>query len=1020
MLPYTSPRQLWLNKASRFTGTIPAGELPITPRITPGWSVSGVILIISGLAYTLVGIKSKGLHAFVSAAALGALGTAVLIIYVMPVPVRDSIQGAYVVAAICTGAVLGGASVVFKETTECLSCLLGGFCFSMWILALHDGGLLTEQGPKAALIVSFTVAGFALYFSRWTRPPAMIGCISIAGATLVVLGIDCFSRAGLKEFWAYIWALNPNLFPLSADSYPITRGMRVELAATVLIAILGIVSQVKLWRIIKDRRTKRASMQAESDLALQDEEQTAGRRIEEENSRERKEWERVYGNGASFGGSADSGVGDMDGEKNGDVSHSSTEGSRTPGGGTQHRVSMPEAPGTAISQSAKDGVITVRVARDDVPTGAPGEEGEGGSPRSSAAVVPFGVVAPDDDEEERSSVATFADEEGGEVQGSRRQSMVNRLSATSSRLLRRLSQRSKGNDLELGEYHGESREELVESRQSRNDDNDSLAANLDDMSVDDSDANTVRDGGVEDDADGDAENPDRPATANEESVSQNPELAATETAAGEVSGDGTEDPSSGSSATSGQLAKTDASASPTGTQETTPREGGSLKGSDERSPKAKSVASVNSLPANVTRTNLPRALSRVAMSYRTNEWAKHLAAAETPEPENLVVDEPAAETSESSSNGDDEKPAPLNIEELQQTAETATQPPALVRSVSVMSSNSQGQALPQNNSRSSLNIPTANLEAYRALSGNSKSHASLIYAQPIAEEVVPSGFMSTPNLEAPGAAFDPSATSTSLASRAPTGVSYSSPQTLLGMRESFLRNKSQASFYMAGALGPEATSRRSSEAGSMYNYPMYPSAAAVAATSGVSLDDLDADDLPLSQRREIMRRASAVSWQRNSSAAMLAGGAIAPVDTPTAEAIPFNSHQPQRAAIDNAAMSDAARRARMASFRNSVAADLRAGSAIVTNGGNGPYVNGNSTLNVSGINIYERDNEVRRTVDAQRGHLLGLREAEAQRKEAQRKEKERTDREFEERMRRGDLMHAHRAAMRRMQSGVKG
>jgi hypothetical protein len=46
-------------------------------------------------------------------------------------------------------------------------------------------------------------------------------------------------------------------------------------------------------------------------------------------------------------------------------------------------------------------------------------------------------------------------------------------------------------------------------------------------------------------------------------------------------------------------------------------------------------------------------------------------------------------------------------------------------------------------------------------------------------------------------------------------------------------------------------------------------------------------------------------------------------------------------------------------------------------------------------------------------------EAEARAKEQQRIQKLREEKEFEERMRRGELLSAHREAMRRLQGGVR-
>lgn len=127
----------------------------------------------------------------------------------MSPPVSSAVQGGYLVAVFFTGAVFGGLSLVFREICEGLGCLLGGFCLSMWFLALKSGGLLTESGPKAGMIIAFAVGFYSLSFSHYTRPYGLIGCTSFSGATALVLGIDCYSRAGLKEFWLYIWGRFP-------------------------------------------------------------------------------------------------------------------------------------------------------------------------------------------------------------------------------------------------------------------------------------------------------------------------------------------------------------------------------------------------------------------------------------------------------------------------------------------------------------------------------------------------------------------------------------------------------------------------------------------------------------------------------------------------------------------------------------------------------------------------------------------------------------------------------------------
>jgi hypothetical protein len=120
-------------------------------------------------------------------------------------PVRVAVQGAYLVAIFFTGVTFGALSIVFKELTEGLGCLLGGFCVSMWLLCLRPGGLLTDTNAKAGFVGAISVTFYALSFSHHTRPYGLIVSAAVSGGTAVALGIDCYSRAGLKEFWLYIW-----------------------------------------------------------------------------------------------------------------------------------------------------------------------------------------------------------------------------------------------------------------------------------------------------------------------------------------------------------------------------------------------------------------------------------------------------------------------------------------------------------------------------------------------------------------------------------------------------------------------------------------------------------------------------------------------------------------------------------------------------------------------------------------------------------------------------------------------
>lgn len=283
------------NSSRNSYNDLTSSDLPIKPRITPGFAVAGIILIISGILYGMTGIKNRWLQIYISSAYIAGIATTVLILYVVNLPISNSTQGAYVVAVIATGAILGAASILFSEITEGLCCLLGGFSLSMWLLVLHPNGLLSGNS-MIALITIITIGSFATSYSRYTRSYSQIFFISFGGATSIILGIDCFSRAGLKEFWAYLWALNPNLFPLGETSYPLTRGMRVEIASILVISIAGIISQMKLWKIVQERRKKKLDEELLVSRKMEEEEGNIGKKIVEETAKEKDQWEVVFRN----------------------------------------------------------------------------------------------------------------------------------------------------------------------------------------------------------------------------------------------------------------------------------------------------------------------------------------------------------------------------------------------------------------------------------------------------------------------------------------------------------------------------------------------------------------------------------------------------------------------------------------------------------------------------------------------------------------------------------------------------
>ncbi|KAF4783060.1 hypothetical protein HER10_EVM0005756 [Colletotrichum scovillei] len=1017
--------------SSADNSTMLAGELPIEPKVTPGWAVAGVILLCTGVIYSLIGIKNTVLHTAFSVAYVVALGITVLVVYVMVIPVSNGSQGAYVVAAVLPAVAVGVlASWFFKEITECLGCALGGFCFSMWLLCVHEGGLLTGTG-KIIFIIVFSLAGFALYFSRWTRDWALMCTIAFSGATATVLGIDCFSRAGLKEFWAYIWGLNDNLFPQDTNTYPLTKGIRVEIAAIIVITIIGVISQKRLWNVIKDKRTKREEELAEAQRARDDEEANIGRELEARTALERRAWERAHGDYTPDSDDHDSGFArDSESEKGIRYSQSTaTPQSHAPpvaemqGSDVPPAVPpKPQSPGLMVSEKEKEVIVTVRVAPDETHTEPVAADRVADSAVvqsvqevvSVPEVVPLPFRFPDEealarDKEERSTIATFADDDE-EIQagvGSKRSSFAKRLSQSSVQLMRRVSQRTSMSHRK--EDDGD--EELAVLQRPRDDDAVSLAATVDTQS--DSGAESVngddrRSIEINAQLSGEQQSSIKPETTTSASASRQ----------SVTDGDSVRPVSAMTAVTDVPVQPLAKDAAPTAVEEKAPetaigdvaQENSSVKlsesGESQQVPvpsqQAKSTASLHSTPLNLTQERLPPSFSNVALHYRTNEWAKHLSHADAPEPEILKVGDDRPQTREA--------PAPVHVEELKQTALSATPAPAPAPSRSPAPVATSPPALTRPKSTQSPNRGHSRNSSYQS----HRRASSKTQFEPIAEEEH-QALSRAASTRSGASGIAPSATAPAVfvPPPPPPGImSYDSPQSLIAQRSVALRNKTYG--ILTGANNtPEisaASYRAPSETGSMYNYPVYPS----------QMPPVSLDDLPLSQRREIIRRQSSSGTMRSS----LEGSRSASdsyVPSVSADNLAFDSHQPMR--YSNVPSQDA-RDARLASFRDSVRADLRAGTASPAPAANGrdmalSMFRSPSASNLAASQAAAREAEVQRNIDLQRSFMMSQKEAEAKRKEKARIDKERSDQAFTRSMQSGEMFELHREAMRRMQNQAR-
>lgn len=594
------------------------------------------------------------IYVFGSAAYLTALAVTVLIVYLMNPPVSDGVQGAFFVAAFFTGLIFGGLALVFSDLTEGFGCLLGGFCLSMWLLSVKEDGLITSSTGRAIFIGCMSAGGYSLSFSHYTRNYGLIGSIAFAGATATMLGIDCLARAGWKEFWLYLWALNDDIFPLNTNTYPVTKNMKAELAGVVIIAVFGIISQLRVWNLVKERREKNAAQELEKQQEKDREEEERGRTVEDKFQKERAQWEATYGNGDKS------------------MPESSVRSSVTsPKGSTSIREKEVYGDSVEMVNLSKGGVaaagttVTVSVLRDDeiqqideqgnpilqhttVSKGGASisersvsgasETSSGLAKKSSVnkradlrssvppppAVIPLPFTVPTEDDARSRDDDNTSVSAAPESHYEDRRPMSKRISDMS--ITRRFSKRA-------SRAFSESSEALVDEYQVEHDRASSIAATLDN----DHDNLSLREISP-------ARSPiveDNVATTTSDAVGAKESDATTPPA--------TKRPAFRQSLTVSTDPKPNAMDNKRSSLQDSRIRADTLvgnKGGNEQSEEAKSSqgsrngraeSHVGSLQDGAV---LPARLSKVALSYRTNEWAKHLETAEKPHIEDLTLSAP--------------------------------------------------------------------------------------------------------------------------------------------------------------------------------------------------------------------------------------------------------------------------------------------------------------------------------------------------------------------------------------------
>ncbi|KAJ7783670.1 hypothetical protein DFH07DRAFT_197397 [Mycena maculata] len=310
---------------SASASAIPNNVLSTT--LDPAFGVLGAVLIITGVPSAFFGHKNRWTSFFLIGFYTLSLVCFVLIlkfgILAAVNPPSKVLRGMFVLASVVAGIAGGGISIFFWKASRYFIGGWGGFALALWVQCFHDGGVIDAVGFRWIFYIGCGVVGFVLCTIPKIHYHILLISTAMVGSSAFMLGVDCFTTAGLKEF--YIWNLGfASLFPKYVDNgiaFPVSQTMQIELGLIGAITLMGIAVQLRVLTVLQRKLQEIAEEQKKRDEEA--EIQAAGRFATV--LRERDDWEKDHPT-MSKHGRAESGYSSMPLMKDHDGSHSPVAG----------------------------------------------------------------------------------------------------------------------------------------------------------------------------------------------------------------------------------------------------------------------------------------------------------------------------------------------------------------------------------------------------------------------------------------------------------------------------------------------------------------------------------------------------------------------------------------------------------------------------------------------------------------------------------------------------------------------
>ncbi|KAH9947927.1 hypothetical protein B0H21DRAFT_297027 [Amylocystis lapponica] len=278
------------------SATPSAPPIVLDTVIDPAFGVLGALLILTGIPSAFLGHKNRWTSFFLIGFYSLSLVCLVLILKFGVLqsinPPSKSLRGLFMLACGVAGIVGGGIALFFWKATKYGVGAWGGFAFALWIQCFRDGGLIVSISYRWIMYILVAAAGFVLCTIPTIHSHILLLATAFVGASAFILGIDCYTTAGLKEF--YIWNVGFDvLFPKYTGNgikFPVTQTMQIELGLIGAVAFMGAAAQFQILRVLQKKLKEIQAEQRRRDEAA--EELAASALVDME--REKAAWERDH------------------------------------------------------------------------------------------------------------------------------------------------------------------------------------------------------------------------------------------------------------------------------------------------------------------------------------------------------------------------------------------------------------------------------------------------------------------------------------------------------------------------------------------------------------------------------------------------------------------------------------------------------------------------------------------------------------------------------------------------------